>query len=252
MTAGCDKSADSLSQKIFEQLRFEILQGYWSSGTQLPGERELARRFDANRHTLREAVRRLEVFGLVSVRHGVGATVADFRQTGTPQLLLPYLQANPQIEEMLRVVEDLLEPRTLLMQQIAVLAVARATESDLQQLRDTGAELGSLFRRGETEMLIAGYWVWLDLFVEAGHSVSIRWLANSLFGAFRDVLDVYPDWWVIDESFLTYLRETSASLERRNESAVVAVCRQYFEVVDKKMLFLLRAYVGNESTLSLP
>jgi len=69
----------NIAQQIFEDLQKHILGGQLSAGERLLGERELAAKYGTNRNTLREAVRKLEQARLVSVRHGRGVTVADFR-----------------------------------------------------------------------------------------------------------------------------------------------------------------------------
>ena len=69
----------NIAATIYRELRRQILHGELAPGERLPGERELAQRYDTNRNTLREAVRMLEQARLVTVRHGQGVTVADFR-----------------------------------------------------------------------------------------------------------------------------------------------------------------------------
>lgn len=48
-------------------------------GDSLPTERELCERFSASRNTVREAMRILKAYGIVSVRPKVGATIIDDR-----------------------------------------------------------------------------------------------------------------------------------------------------------------------------
>jgi len=106
----------NIAQQIFEDLQRHILSGQLSAGERLLGERELAAKYGTNRNTLREAVRKLEQARLVSVRHGRGVTVADFRRTGTPELLAPYLRAGPDMSEVADIIGDVLEPRILLLE----------------------------------------------------------------------------------------------------------------------------------------
>ena len=68
------------------------MKGALKPSERLPGERELAAQYGTNRNTLREAVRMLEQARLVTVRHGQGVTIADFRKTGTMELLPPFLE----------------------------------------------------------------------------------------------------------------------------------------------------------------
>lgn len=67
------RTADEVVFKI-EQL---LLDGVLRDGEKLPGERELATRFEVSRPVLRDALKELETRGLLESRHGGGTYVAD-------------------------------------------------------------------------------------------------------------------------------------------------------------------------------
>jgi GntR family transcriptional repressor for pyruvate dehydrogenase complex len=67
------KTADD----VVEQIEMLILEGVVRAGDRLPGERDLARRFDVSRPILRDALKALEARGLVATRPGGGTQVAD-------------------------------------------------------------------------------------------------------------------------------------------------------------------------------
>src|SRR6476619_3503456 len=98
----------NIADTIFVELRRKILCGELKAGERLSGERELATKYGTNRNTLREAVRKLEQARLVTVRHGQGVTVADFRKTGTLELLSPFLEHSPDLVESAHLLEDIL------------------------------------------------------------------------------------------------------------------------------------------------
>lgn len=64
----------SLSQRLFETLRGEIVEGRLAAGSKI-SEPGLARRFNASRGSLREALMRLEALGLIERRINLGARV---------------------------------------------------------------------------------------------------------------------------------------------------------------------------------
>ena len=70
------RSARPARQKLFEtvveQLRIDILSGRREVGSKLPRESDLARLFGVSRTAIREALRVLELQGLVHVYHGYG------------------------------------------------------------------------------------------------------------------------------------------------------------------------------------
>ena len=62
---------------VVEQIEKLIFDGVLRVGDRLPGERDLAQRFDVSRPILREALKVLEERGLLVARHGGGTFVAD-------------------------------------------------------------------------------------------------------------------------------------------------------------------------------
>ena len=109
------------------------------AGTRLPSERELSRKLRVSRPSLREALRTLELMGVVDTRHGSGTQVAD---SGSDVLKAPleflFLLDRPSIE-------DLVETRALLEIHLAGRAAERRSETELaameSALRDMKAKL---------------------------------------------------------------------------------------------------------------
>jgi GntR family transcriptional repressor for pyruvate dehydrogenase complex len=234
----------NIAQQVFEDLRRQILGGQLGAGERLLGERELAQKYGTNRNTLREAVRKLEQARLVSVRHGRGVTVSDFRRTGTPELLSPYLQAGPEMGEVVAIIGDVLEPRILLLEYAARLAVRRAEPSDVERLADIGDLLITAFDAGDATLVARGFQRWLDVLVEAGHSVSVRWIANSLFDALRDTLERFPNLWVLEPTFPDYVRQLVGAVRSGDEERAAVTTRAYYERVDRQLMTLLRTLAG--------
>ena len=126
----------NIAATIFNDLRRQILRGELSAHERLPGERELAAKYGTNRNTLREAVRKLEQARLVTVRHGHGVTVCDFRKTGTMELLPPFLETAPEPAEIAQILQDILPARLMVIEFATRLAVQRADKSDIERIRD--------------------------------------------------------------------------------------------------------------------
>ena len=61
-----------VAHEIVVQLRELILGGKFAVGDKLPPERELAEQLGVNRGSLREAIKSLELIGLVRTRQGDG------------------------------------------------------------------------------------------------------------------------------------------------------------------------------------
>src|SRR5260370_7577124 len=64
-------------EKIAHQIQRLIRDGLLKPGDKLPPERELASMFQVSRSSLRDAIRALELMGLVEPRQGEGTVVRD-------------------------------------------------------------------------------------------------------------------------------------------------------------------------------
>lgn len=71
--------AASVSDAVFTQLVDEILSGRWPAERPAPSERELALDLEVNRHSVREALKRLQQAGLVRISQGGKSLVLDWR-----------------------------------------------------------------------------------------------------------------------------------------------------------------------------
>jgi GntR family transcriptional repressor for pyruvate dehydrogenase complex len=244
MSTAKPEPTPNIAETIFRDLRRQILTGALGPGERLPGERELAQRYKTNRNTLREAVRKLEQSRLITVRHGQGVTVASFRDTGTMELLSPFLETAPDLPEVYRLLEDILPLRLLVIEFAATMAVRRATRADLEALRDITELLISAFEKGDRLVIAHGFQRWLECVVGAGHSVAIRWVANPWLDSYRDLLERFPVLWVLEPSFPTDLRDFLSALEQGDEGAALGVLRGYYQRVDGLFMSALSTALG--------
>jgi DNA-binding FadR family transcriptional regulator len=232
-------TASNIAGTICREIRSRILSGKLAPGERLPGERELAQRYDTNRNTLREAVRMLEQARLVSVRHGQGVTVSDFRRTGTLELLPAYLENAGDIHEIVRVLGDILPARLLVLEFAARLAARRADPNDLARLRQITAVLITAFERGDAVVVAQDFQRWLDALVDASHSVAVRWIANPFLEAYRDLMDRFPALWILEPTFPQHLRELIPAIEANEEERAIDILRAYYQRVDADLMRLL-------------
>jgi DNA-binding FadR family transcriptional regulator len=117
----------------------DIVAGALEPGDMLPREADLATQFSVSRGVAREAIRGLEERGLVSVKHGRGATVnADVEWDLFSPDVLAVLLESAQGAEVLR---EYLECRRILEIEAAGLAAERATAAHLSVLADALAQM---------------------------------------------------------------------------------------------------------------
>jgi DNA-binding FadR family transcriptional regulator len=121
------RAFDSIIDQVREQLRAGVLR----PGQKLPSEREFAVQLGVSRNTVREAVRMLEIAGLVSLKKGAagGAFITSSNSEALAQGLVDGLSlANFSIA-------DLMEARIALESAIAKRASAEATSAHVEELR---------------------------------------------------------------------------------------------------------------------
>lgn len=69
----------TVSDAVFVRLIDEILSGRWPAEGSAPSERDLAFQLEVNRHSVREALKRLQQAGLLEITHGGATRVLDWR-----------------------------------------------------------------------------------------------------------------------------------------------------------------------------
>jgi DNA-binding FadR family transcriptional regulator len=131
-------------EEICDRVRAELASGSLRSGDKLPPERELALQFGVSRTAVREALRSLEIAGLLGLQKG--AKGGAFILEGTPRL-------SESLQDMVSLgrisLHDLTEARLLIQEVIVRLACARATEADFAALEADIDRVDKLTRSGE-------------------------------------------------------------------------------------------------------
>jgi GntR family transcriptional repressor for pyruvate dehydrogenase complex len=131
-------------EHIVEQIHAFIREGRWSPGDQIPPERELAERFRVSRTSVREALRALEMQGVIDSRQGGGTFV---RSADTEALVPPLAAA---ILRGQRELAEVLEVRELIEPGIARLAATRATEEHTAELENLLARQRECIEQGRS------------------------------------------------------------------------------------------------------
>jgi GntR family transcriptional repressor for pyruvate dehydrogenase complex len=125
------KAENGFTQKdIISKIRDLILKKNLEPGDKLPSERQLSDKFGASRGNVREAIQKLEFYGLLK----------SIPQSGTFVANIGAIAMNGMIEDILRLKEpdfkSLVETRILLELKTARLASLRRSEEDLIEMRN--------------------------------------------------------------------------------------------------------------------
>jgi DNA-binding FadR family transcriptional regulator len=112
----------------------DIASGARAAGEMLPREVDLAAEFEVSRGVARETIRALEERGVISVKHGKGATITEPAEWDVfdPDVLAAILDS----DRGRHVMAEYLECRRILEVEAAGLAAERAVPQDVEQLTE--------------------------------------------------------------------------------------------------------------------
>ena len=122
-----------IAEEVADRIRMLVLDGTFPVGRPLPSERLLRERFAVSRGSIRDALRMLEMIGLLETRHGQGT----FPQELTVDRLVAPLASVMTYRQDLR--DELMDVRRMFEPAVARAAATRATDedfSDFQRILD--------------------------------------------------------------------------------------------------------------------
>jgi GntR family transcriptional repressor for pyruvate dehydrogenase complex len=161
-----------VSGRIYEDLRARILEGELDA---LPSERRLAEDLGASRHAVREALKRLQQAGLISISHGGATRVRDWRRHGGLELLLE----TSELPAGLEIERAVLEMRASVGADAARRCATRAgavTRAELEARAEMLAAESDLDVRNS---IYEAFW---DLIIEGADNLAYRLALNTLLG----------------------------------------------------------------------
>jgi GntR family transcriptional regulator, transcriptional repressor for pyruvate dehydrogenase complex len=169
-------SSNRMSEAIVEQIRGLIRSEQLRPGDRLPSERDLGERMGVSRVTVREAMRVLEAGGLIEIRVGArgGAIVTSPDSSKLGAGLADLIGLSP------LTAAEVTEARQVFELGIIPLAVTRATEQDIVELREMVAQHQAALKRGEYNMqMSAAFHVRV---AACTHNAAIEMLVQSFHG----------------------------------------------------------------------
>lgn len=130
-----------ISDQVFDQLRELIFRGEFKAGEKILTERELAEAFGVSRTSVRDAINKLVVMGLLDQKQGQGTFVRS------PESKEKSLLAT-MVESQGASITDLLEVRMGLECNAAAMAASRAVEKDFQFMEKSIEEMQKEVKSG--------------------------------------------------------------------------------------------------------
>ncbi len=163
-------------EEICQRIRDQLDAGLLKPGDKLPAERDLAAQLGVGRNALREALRSLEIAGIVRLQKGVKGG-AFIREGNTGQM-------NQVMQDMLSLgsitVEELTETRLHIQDLVVRLACARATSADFDALDANIERTEAMTRAGRYLDRVECSREFYRLLVAATHNQVLTMMVHSL------------------------------------------------------------------------
>ncbi|MFC4022555.1 FadR/GntR family transcriptional regulator [Oceanobacillus longus] len=196
-------SKQKVYQEVIKELQRHIEMHHLNAGDKLPSEREISERLNAGRSSVREALRALELIGLIETRHGEGTYLRTYRTFQTVELLSSFILRQENMKNDLSVTQKIIE------KEAAKLAFSRMEENDFKKLNKIAAMYTNdphtrhstyftyLFEKTEN-LLMTKIWVLMN---EFSHTVSTQHYDDAFYSKLTDLYSD-RDYLSIEELFI--------------------------------------------------
>ncbi len=221
---------DRLYQGIVSQIEALLVKGELKSGDQLPPERQLAEQFQVSRASVREALRSLELLGIVETRAGGGTFVRSTKPDDLARPLTNLISRG-------HTLQDVIDVRGLIEPAVAERAAKNITAAEIAELREIVAQQERKVDAGQP-------YVEQDTrFHETISNAARNELLVTVLSVIWDVLRASREEWLLTEkrahASLEAHRRILAALEQHDGAAARAAAADHIHAVGEGILRLL-------------
>ncbi|WP_430784828.1 FadR/GntR family transcriptional regulator [Virgibacillus flavescens] len=161
-------------QAVLNEIRRYIDENNLMPGDKLPSERDLAESLQAGRSSIREALRAMELLGLVETRSGQGTFLSLYKPYQTVELLASFILQGSKTKQ------DLVTAKLIMEKEVAKLAFPYINQQDIDSLeeivRDDQVETHARFFRflflKSDNLLLTRIWGLMEDFSVTMHHVN--------------------------------------------------------------------------------
>jgi len=215
-----DKVYEGVAKQI-ERLILKKLQ----PGDKLPSERELAEMLRVSRSSIRDAIRSLELMGMVEPRQGAGTIV---REISSGSLTNPLANALKRKEEL---IGELLDFRMMLEPQLAARAAIRVSDEEVAELEEILERQEKRLRGGESTIGEDSEFHYA-IALASGNSVVLKVL-DTLMDLLRDSRERSLQVEGRQHKSLAGHRRILSAIKRRDSEAAKVAMRRHIEDVEE-------------------
>ena len=210
--------------KQIERLILEKLQ----PGDKLPSERELAEVLQVSRSSIRDAIRSLELTGLVEPRQGAGTIV---RELSAESLVNPFANALKRRQEL---VSELLDFRKMLEPPLAARAATHASPDEVSEMEEILQRQEATLSHGEASIAEDAEFHY-SIALASGNSVVLKVL-DILMDLLRETRERSLQLQGRPQRSLAGHRRILAAIKRHDAEAAKDAMRRHIEDVEEIVL----------------
>lgn len=233
-------------EQVCDNIRQQMAAGTLNPGDKLPTEREMAESFQVGRNAVREALRTLEMAGVLRLEKGrAGGAYICPVHAGRVTVVISDLLNFGSIG-----LDEIAESRTLMMDMVTRLVCDRMTVSDLAALRAIVDEIEGFTQSGDLFRRAAGIAHFYDRLGSITGNRVLVMMTNSLSEIVRRFLDSASLRGRPLESLVPSFRRYIALLEQRDAANACAELRSHLVSTHKHIQHAVERAAGLASTAS--
>lgn len=214
-----------------------LIRGDWAPGERLPAERELCQRLGVGRASLREALKALEIMGMIETRLGDGTFVCNRSEFLSRPLLWAIMGSD---QESLK---ELVEARRLMEVELAGLAAERATAEDIQALETYTSDMEKAVH--DSQVFLEAD---LSFHLAIGIAAHNRILINALH-LIRNLMRQWIQNTIAQEGIAEYVvkqhRDILFAIIQRNQSGARAAMQVHLDSMARALMESSKPLVGS-------
>ena len=219
-------------EQIVDQIQELILDGTFKKGDKLPPERELTTKLGVSRSSLREALKALEVLGLIESKQGEGSYISNnVNSTILKSISIAYKLNNGTIE-------DILELRHSLEIEAVRNAAIKGTEEQIMELESIIDKMEEALDEEEQSLLDIEFHGKL---IKMMNNVMFQIISDSVANLMRPFIKSIREIYIEDEEHLkTYYfveqhRNVLNAIKERNPEKAVNLMMEHIHLTEKDL-----------------
>ncbi len=156
----------TVSRTITTHLLRRIINGTYATGSKLPTERQLMDEFGVTRSVIREALKRVEALGYLSIRQGSGILVEPVQNSDIDVIYLSLFKDDGSLDR--KFIRDLVEFHFVQITAVIRLATQRITKTQMRKLTRLTRERATL--ADDHDALVVNFLAIAALVVNSAHN----------------------------------------------------------------------------------